>query len=130
MTITLANIDDTPLQEVFDAMLAHLRKQGCKSERYGDNDRRFCMYRHPDGLKCAVGIFIADDEYRDCYEGRSAEEVLADRSVSPALRYLLSQAQDIHDNYAVHQWEHAFENLAFHTNNEFQTDLVYFPPTP
>ena len=133
MTITLANIDDTSLQEVFNAMLDHLRKQGCKSVVIADNDRRFCMYRHPDGLKCAVGIFIADNEYTSSFEQRSAEEVLKDhlgRSVSPALCYLLSEAQNIHDNCAVHEWERAFETLASYTNCEFQTDLVYFPPTP
>ena len=34
-----------------------------------------CQYRGPNGLRCAAGHLIPDDEYEDWYEGSDAEEV-------------------------------------------------------
>jgi hypothetical protein len=45
-------------QKTFDAVLAHLRKQGKRAI-----DGESCMYRTEDGLKCAIGCLIPDDKY-------------------------------------------------------------------
>ena len=64
--ITLKNLGEaTPIQ-VFNQAKEHLLKQIKKSESGGY--RSFCMYRGPDGLKCAAGCFIADDEYDEGME--------------------------------------------------------------
>lgn len=55
-------------QKVFDKALAHLRKQGKRSMSFAG-----CAYRGPDGLKCAIGIFIADRKYNAVMEGNTAD---------------------------------------------------------
>ena len=54
-TCTLPN-DATP-QQVYDYVVAHLRKQW--PNRAWENG--FCQYRTSDGLMCAVGCLISDD---------------------------------------------------------------------
>ena len=47
-------------QQVFDSVYEHMVKQGKRSVSVVDGE---CMYRGPDGLKCAVGALIPDDIY-------------------------------------------------------------------
>lgn len=57
----MIKIPDT-LQEVFDRVSKHLLKQKVKSVIKGQI-KDTCLYRSPDGLKCAAGILIPDEEY-------------------------------------------------------------------
>jgi|694.fasta_scaffold25162_3 hypothetical protein len=45
-------------QEIFNTVAKHLFKQGKRSV-----DERFCRYHNNDGLKCAVGILVSEEEY-------------------------------------------------------------------
>lgn len=52
-------------QTAFDAALAHLRKQGCRSflhyhDAHGD-EMAGCRYRGPNGTMCAIGALIPDE---------------------------------------------------------------------
>lgn len=47
-------------QEFFDAVVTGLIKQGAPSHSVEDQS---CMYRGPNGLKCAIGLLIPDEEY-------------------------------------------------------------------
>lgn len=140
--ITLKNIDNAPLQDVFDTMLNHLRAQGCRSFIDDDNDcpedyalpYTGCLYRHPHGLKCAVGVFIADNEYSCAMEGESIGSLFSEFlptpvTLSPQLSALLHGAQHIHDKQPVENWEFEFCSLAGKINVEFQESITYFPPT-
>lgn len=64
-------------QTAFDTMVAHLRRQG---ERAFNGQS--CLYRTNDGLKCAVGALIPDEEYRESFEGVSAWKLIQDGLVS------------------------------------------------
>lgn len=46
-------------QKTYDTVKAHLLKQGERSVGPGD----MCMYRGPNGLKCAIGCLIPDELY-------------------------------------------------------------------
>ena len=46
-------------QEIFDTVVRHLAKQG----KPAMNAVGKCLYRGPDGTKCAVGFLIPDDIY-------------------------------------------------------------------
>jgi hypothetical protein len=46
-------------QEIFDTVALHLIKQGKQSIDADDN----CLYRGPEGLKCAIGCLIPDELY-------------------------------------------------------------------
>lgn len=97
-------------QEAFDVMVRHLRKQGRKSE-HPTEDR--CLYRGPDGLMCAVGALIPDDQYRPEWDEKG---VLANELPCKALRRvdkdLLRKMQYIHDFTAVEHWEQRFADCA------------------
>lgn len=63
--------DELTAQSIFDTVAWHLIKQGRPA--WAKNGSGGCMYRTPDGLKCAIGCLIADDEYRPEYiRGRLA----------------------------------------------------------
>lgn len=58
--ITLATLHEATAQQVFDQVVAHLKKQGRQSTLAGIGQ---CAYRGEGGLKCAAGCLIADSEY-------------------------------------------------------------------
>ncbi len=57
-------------QEVYNRVKAALLEQGCRS--FGNNKYNvsFCMYRSPNGKKCAVGHLILDEHYSEDLEGK------------------------------------------------------------
>lgn len=49
-------------QEAFDKVWAGLKTQGFRRSDDRSFSRPVCLYRGPDGLKCAIGHLITDDE--------------------------------------------------------------------
>jgi hypothetical protein len=89
-------------QEVFDKALTHLRAQGKPSL----NPKTIwkCQYRSPEGLKCAVGCLIPDEDYREEMEGRNANEVLREvlgmRLSAEESSFINDLQCTLHDNFA------------------------------
>lgn len=52
-------------QTMFNTAVRGLAAQGRKSERA----EGACLYRGPNGTKCAIGMLIADEDYRPVFEG-------------------------------------------------------------
>jgi len=105
-------------QQAFDIMVQHLRKQGQKSRNNGCGT---CLYRGPDGLKCAIGALIPDELYSKEMEGYTIDRLLInERDRFPELsklfegidEQLLSDMQDIHDFNEPDQWEYNFKLIA------------------
>lgn len=122
-------------QEVFDTVVLHLLKQEAKAE--GEDGE--CLYRDPEGRKCAVGCLIPDEQYRDHMEGKGllmvsilkalkanrvlavSDYTLADPSYAgdqniPVARLttvgkLLRNLQWIHDNEDPKVWAACFRTL-------------------
>lgn len=46
-------------QELFDAVITHLASQKCQCV----NTEGSCVYRGPEGRKCAIGALLSDDYY-------------------------------------------------------------------
>lgn len=109
-------------QEVFDKVVVHLRKQGRQAVKDG-----CCLYRSPEGLKCAVGCLIEDAEYSPAFE----RKILCD--LIQYLRYLeslegtdrsallnrlvmneplLERLQSVHDDGEVPDWEQGLARVA------------------
>ena len=59
-------------QEIFDTVLAHLRKQGKAST----NHLNGCRYRGEGGTACAVGCLIPEELYDPVIEGLVVEQLL------------------------------------------------------
>lgn len=101
-------------QEIYDKVKAHLLAQGKRSTdggKYG-----MCRYRSLGGLKCAVGVLIADEHYSPGIEGGSSEHeivrsALRKSGVTGANR-LLSELQYIHDYWDPEEWRKHLEELA------------------
>lgn len=103
--------DHTP-QGVLDFVCKHLLTQGkpSKSKQAGG-----CAYRGDDGLMCAVGCLISDDEYEPDMEGVTinAAQVLTVFSwAEPSTISLLESLQGVHDNWEPACWREELEALA------------------
>lgn len=120
-------------QEIFDGVLAHLRKQAKASL----NTRGKCAYRGEGGTACAVGCLIPDELYDPRIEnwgvgsilnlrtnGVGIDETEAYREVLSRIAShlgrenlaLLTVLQFAHDNHlamtSVLAWEQAMERIA------------------
>ena len=94
-------------QEVFNKVVIHLRKQGCRSR-----DGGLCRYRDAWGHKCAAGIFIPDDVYDVDMENKPWGDIIARW---PRLHMLdidtnlIMLLQKVHDAFPVEEWETVLE---------------------
>lgn len=108
-------------QKIFDKIVTHLRTQNAVSATANG----LCLYRSPDGKKCAVGCMIPDDVYDPDMEHHMAGSVIADCRQLHDLydhRNLLESMQLVHDNHPISQWEAMFASIAA------EYKLVYSAP--
>lgn len=120
--ITLANLHEATEQQIFDQVVAHLRKQNERSMEdivHGHT----CVYRSPYGLKCAAGCLIADEEYTPSMEGNTWDLLASKGYVSRDNQHFILELQRIHDGTEPPFWEDKFKELAHEYN------LEYTPPT-
>lgn len=110
--ITLATLPKASAQEVFDWVVSNLLKQGKKSLG-GDGN---CRYRGKNGLKCAAGWCIGDDEYDRI--GENIEGKIWGFSdgvtVPRAHNGLIRELQSVHDDYYAYEWPSKFRKVAEH----------------
>lgn len=78
------------LQDYFTKAYLGLSSQGFVKSSEGDR----CLYRGPNGLKCAIGHCIPDYQYRFYFEGNSASNVL---ELNGPLALKLNELQACHD---------------------------------
>lgn len=99
------------IQEVFDAVVKHARKQKKRSVKLADNQIQ-CMYRSDDGYKCFAGIFIDDNDYKPELEGHTVLELqyYFEKKVNSIIQ--LRQIQAIHDQNYPDEWEELFREHA------------------
>ena len=99
-------------QRIFNKAARHLLKQNKKSE---DFLSRRCMYRGPNGLKCAVGCLIPDSKYVPNMEDKTVY-MLINMNLAPLYFTehfeLLRNLQKIHDTCDVNAWRDSLQNLA------------------
>lgn len=128
--ITLVNMTQHTLQEVFDVVATHLLTQNKKAQHEETGE---CMYRTCDGLRCAVGVLIPDELYDPNMEWtgvvtvteRATKTPMQSRLVVAYEPYLelLTSLQTIHDRSLPSEWPGALSNLA----KEYR--LTFTPPT-
>lgn len=114
-------------QELYDIVVAHLRKQHAKSQ---SPDKKICMYRGEGGLKCAVGVLIPDEIYNHAMEFSLHTLTFYKGDLLPdnlrlefATHFdLLSTLQEVHDKVEIDNWEKKFKTTAK------LLDLQYTPP--
>jgi hypothetical protein len=105
--ITLATLPQATEQEVFDQIATHLLTQERASISGGA-----CAYRGDNGLKCAAGCLISDDEYKalplrlsDQYTNRATWRRLIEKKIAPPEHAnLICDLQGLHDGFAEDTW--------------------------
>ena len=107
--ITLKTLPEASRQEVFDQVVDHLLTQNKVSQ----NSDGLCVYKNEEGLKCAAGCFISDEEY-DGYKMEGNEwDFLAKTGLVPRMHMtLIKRMQDVHDMGLPEEWEGALKYLA------------------
>lgn len=116
-------------QQLFDDVVNHLRKQGCKSlsEKEG-----FCRYRGKNGTSCAIGGIIPDELYFPGLENKTVHMICFPRDgeasyelsnvanlIGKSNQKLGDALQVVHDVKEITDWEDEFKRIA----NEFH--LIY-----
>lgn len=89
-------------QEIFDTVARFLIKQGKQSMSTMSGR---CFYRSPDGLKCAVGCLLSDEDYTPTMENRTVSQLI-DGFKLPKFFHenvkLLGRLQTDHDSHGEH----------------------------
>lgn len=108
------------LKEAFETMAEHLMTQGKKCEdpsRLVSTPGR-CLYRGPDGMKCAIGILIDDNEYHISLEFQAASDIdvveALDASGWPTdmdSLEIYDRMQEVHDDFFVFEWPEKIEKI-------------------
>ena len=106
--ITLKTLPEATAQQVFDQVAAHLLKQNKTSET-----GPYCAYRSEDGLKCAAGCLIGEDEYdEDAMEGQNWLALTAKDLAPHHHEGLIHALQFIHDNKDPEEWRASLRRYA------------------
>lgn len=125
-------------QQIFDKVARHLLAQNQVSMKHSR-----CLYKHPDGLMCAVGCLIPDDLYKVSIErhrvssltntgmmqllGYTPAEItrLAETGINRNNLMLLERLQTLHDSATPELWRAELLNIAqlFMLNTEALTCL-------
>lgn len=112
------------MQETFDTVVAHLRRQAAKAEIRGPSPgEKICAYRGSDGRRCAAGCLIPDNRYRPSFEytvvgrtdGTRNDHANAVTRLMEELGHeidLVIALQNVHDDAQVTQWEGRLDQVA------------------
>lgn len=105
--ITLKTLHLATAQEVFDQVKTHLLTQMERAV-----DIYSCRYRTHNGLKCAAGCLIADDEYTMDMEGRTWINLVIDSVAPTNYSGMIIELQLVHDNFNPLEWEAKLKEIA------------------
>ena len=104
--------------ELIATVRTHLLQQNAKSL----NQQGRCLYRGPEGKKCAIGCLIPDDRYEERFEGHGFAghsyapgidisnpsscflALIRAAGISPSQLPLAAELQAIHDSHPVEEW--------------------------
>jgi len=97
-------------QEILNTIAQHLIKQGQKS---WDLTGLTCRYHTKEGLSCAAGCLLSDDEYSPEMEGKRVEVIwhMLPKRLLPHLS-MIRDCQSIHDAFPAENWPFQLKVLA------------------
>lgn len=112
-------------QEIFDKVAKHLLTQNKKSVISFPDESVCCVYRNPEGLRCAIGCLIPDEKYETYFENRPADDdaILAACGLEDGnedilirdldfITQLLLALQRVHDRYDPSRWKEELIEVA------------------
>jgi hypothetical protein len=119
------------MQETFTAIATHLLTQMKRSSDRPDDLGEGCLYRSPDGLKCALGAIIKDEFCDPALEDWSLSREQVKTAVQKSLdvpnyevftidyKKMLQACQNVHDNYWPSRWREELTLIA----NQFKLEM-------
>lgn len=121
--MSLWNLNNYSLQDIFDKVADHLLTQNKKSKDYlkiNNNVKPIlsCVYKSilDDNtiLKCAIGCLIPADKYNDNFEGKAIASLIyyLNLEIETNRKDLLIRLQVIHDIRSVKDWWASLEDVA------------------
>ena len=116
--ISLKNLSSCTAIEVFNHVSKHLLKQNKVAE-----ELKICRYRTLNGLKCAAGSLIADDEYSPDMEGKNWSSLVTRDMVPKTHERLILELQSIHDTVCPNRWDRALNLLKLEIEKGKYDDL-------
>lgn len=105
---TIIDLERATAQEVFDLVTGHLLRQNAKSQ----NEDEWCLYRGPNGLKCAAGFLLKDDVDFRHIESNNWSEVIKILGITEHHEILIWHLQRIHDDYDCEDWKECLSQIA------------------
>ena len=122
------------LQEIFDRTAAHLLTQRAAAERRHAPGAP--AYRGHGGLKCAAGIWIADEHYSEAMEGMNVLEPQVDAALrlsgfptdNEQAKRLLFALQNVHDDNDPAFWASGLRWLARNLGLDPRVVDTHAPP--
>lgn len=102
--------------EIFQKVKTHLLQQNARS--FG-TDEGSCLYKSPDGKKCAVGCLISPEFYSTKLEYMTVSSPIILEAVENSIgreldekdEHLLHKLQSLHDLQVPEDWPGLLENL-------------------
>lgn len=116
--ITLKTLPTATAQEVFNQAKNHLLKQGGKSIVHVGFDGTKCAYRSHlgNGISCAAGCFISDEEYDPKMEFQTWDQLVNKMIAPPNHKDLIMSLQIVHDEKPAQDWPTALNDVATRYN--------------
>jgi len=118
MKLTTRMLGQLDRQDVFDIVAWHLLRQGTRATAF---DGVKCLYRAPDGKRCAIGWLIPDEVYSKALEFlgvRDLAERLIESEHAAFARFLyrhmplLRSLQEMHDASVPAEWPVMLHTIA------------------
>ena len=109
--ITLKTLPQATAQEVFDQVVKHLLTQNQACMSYHHNVYT-CSYKNEQGLKCAAGCFVADEEYHCMMEGKGWKSLVEMGFAPEAHHTAILSYQRFHDEVDPKYWREMLEEYA------------------
>jgi hypothetical protein len=114
--ITLKTLEQATEQEIFDQVANHMLTQMRKSQQSDGS----CAYRGLNGLKCAAGCLIADDEYTIEFENNTWLKLVQNKKVPSRHLALIDELQIHHDETDCRKWKDGLKGIAESFNLEWK----------
>jgi len=105
-------------QEVFDKVAEHLMSQ--LEQSLSDTMLGGCMYLNREGLQCAAGCLIAEDEYDEAIEEQDWDKLVSVGLVPTDHQTLIQGLQLIHDNIDPKNWGRELHEYALVNELEYK----------
>lgn len=105
-------------QDIFNTVATHLLTQNRRAMGpTSDSAMYACVYRGPDGLKCAAGVLIKDEHYKPELENNNVHSEIVKEALTASLGEglefgFINALQIVHDSYNPCDWPVQLQEFA------------------